>query len=191
MRAAHDRLRHDLLDLGRHGSQRRSLTKPLRAAPQQVRHGGGRGESCAGRRASCEPRRRHKRAIGAGERHVTFVLLCSFFYHAQISKTSGPLEFLPSHRDRGVASREARPNARAAMPRKAAVPAPEAAAGENNEAAGPPKVCYLDTFLESARLLRATAHAAAPADPNPQPPTPAPLPSPHEPARRRLPRTQV
>ena len=78
------------------------------------------------------------------------------------------------------------------MPRKAAVPAPEAAPTENNEAAGPPKVCYLDTFLESARLLGATApRRCAPPAPNPQPPTPVPLPSPHEPARRRLPRTQV
>ena len=75
------------------------------------------------------------------------------------------------------------------MPRKAAVPAPEAAPTENNEAAGPPKVCYLDTFLESARLLGATApRRCAPPAPNPNP---QPLPSPHEPARRRLPRTQV
>ena len=60
------------------------------------------------------------------------------------------------------------------MPRKAAVPAPEAAPTENNEAAGPPKVCYLDTFLESARLLGATApRRCAPSAPNPQPPTPS------------------
>ena len=67
VRAAHDRLRHDLLDLGRHGSQRRSLTKPLRAAPQQLRHGGGRVESSAGRRACLERRGADTAlAIGAG-----------------------------------------------------------------------------------------------------------------------------
>ena len=38
------------------------------------------------------------------------------------------------------------------MPRKAAVPAPEAAPTENNEAAGPPKVCYLDTFLNNNNI---------------------------------------
>lgn len=39
--AAHDRLRHDLLDLGRHGSQRRSLPNLCVAAAQQVRLGAG------------------------------------------------------------------------------------------------------------------------------------------------------
>ena len=66
VRAAHDRLRHDLLDLGRHGSQRRSLTTSAGStAAAQAR--GGRVESSAGRRAlPGAPRRRHCLAIGAG-----------------------------------------------------------------------------------------------------------------------------
>ena len=71
------------------------------------------------------------------------------------------------------------------MPRKAAVPAPETAA-DTNEAGGT-KVCYLDTFLESARLHDTTA-----CPPNPTQPTPTPTsPCPNEPTRRRLPETQV
>ena len=97
-------------------------------------------------------------------------------------------DFLPS---RTAARSEPRPN-RVAMPRKAAVPAPEAAPTENNEAAGPPKVCYLDTFLESARLLGATApRRCAPLAPNPQPPTLSPFPPPTSPLAADSPRTQV
>ena len=71
------------------------------------------------------------------------------------------------------------------MPRKAAVPAPETPA-ETNEAGGT-KVCYLDTFLESARPT-----APPPLPPNPTQPTPPPtFPCPNEPTRRRLPETQV
>ena len=59
VRAAHDRLRHDLLDLGRHGSQRRSLTNLCGQHRSSSGTGGKGGELRWQARLPGAPRRRH------------------------------------------------------------------------------------------------------------------------------------